>query len=107
KARAAGLAVASNERAAEQADMIMMLVPDEKQKAIFDKDIRPALAPGKTLMFAHGFSIHYSQIVPPDFVVVSMVAPKAPGHRMREVFVEGKGVPSLFAIFQNPSGRAR
>ena len=107
RVREAGLEVASNARAAEQADIIMMLAPDEKQKDIFEKDIRPALAPGKTLMFAHGFSIHYSQIVPPDFVDVSMVAPKAPGHRMREVFVEGKGVPSLFAVFQNPSGRAR
>jgi ketol-acid reductoisomerase len=107
KVRAAGLEVASNARAAEQADIIMILAPDEKQKAIYEQDIRPALAPSKTLMFAHGFSIHYSQIVPPDFVDVSMVAPKAPGHRMREVFEEGKGVPSLFAVFQNPSGRAR
>jgi ketol-acid reductoisomerase len=85
----------------------MILAPDEKQKSIYEQDIKPALAPGKTLMFAHGFSIHYSQIVPPDNVDVSMVAPKAPGHRMREVFEEGKGVPSLFAVFQNPSGRAR
>jgi ketol-acid reductoisomerase len=85
----------------------MILAPDEKQRDIFEQDIRPALAPGKTLMFAHGFSIHYSQIVPPDFVDVSMVAPKAPGHRMREVFVDGLGVPSLFAVFQNPSGRGR
>jgi ketol-acid reductoisomerase len=107
RVRATGLSVETNERAAEQADIIMILAPDEKQKAIFEQDIRPALAPGKTLMFAHGFAIHYSQIVPPDFVDVSMVAPKAPGHRMREVFVEGKGVPSLFAVFQNPSGRAR
>ena len=107
QARAAGLEVLSNARAAEQADIIMILTPDEKQKAIYEQDIRPGLAPGKTLMFAHGFSIHYSQIVPPDFVDVSMAAPKAPGHRMREVFVEGQGVPSLFAVFQNPSGRAR
>jgi ketol-acid reductoisomerase len=107
KVQQAGLAVDTNSRAAEQADIIMILAPDEKQKDIFEQDIRPALAPGKTLMFAHGFAIHYSQIVPPEFVDVSMVAPKAPGHRMREVFVEGKGVPSLFAIFQNPSGRAR
>ena len=107
RARAAGLEVASNARAAEQADIIMILAPDERQNAIYEQDIRPALAPGKALMFAHGFSIHYSQIVPPDFVDVSMVAPKAPGHRMREVFEEGKGVPSLFAVFQNPSGRAR
>jgi ketol-acid reductoisomerase len=107
QARSAGLEVESNARAAEQADIIMILAPDEKQKSIYEQDIKPALAPGKTLMFAHGFSIHYSQIVPPDNVDVSMVAPKAPGHRMREVFEEGKGVPSLFAVFQNPSGRAR
>src|SRR5215212_676355 len=88
QARAAGLEVLPNARAAEQADIIMILTPDEKQKAIYEQDIRPGLAPGKTLMFAHGFSIHYSQIVPPDFVDVSMVAPKAPGHRMREVFVD-------------------
>jgi ketol-acid reductoisomerase len=107
QARSAGLEVDSNARAAEQADMIMILAPDEKQRAIYEQDIRPALAPGKTLMFAHGFSIHYSQIIPPETIDVSMVAPKAPGHRMREVFQEGKGVPSLFAVFQNPSGRAR
>jgi ketol-acid reductoisomerase len=107
QARSAGLEVESNARAAEQADIVMILAPDEKQKSIYEQDIKPALAPGKTLMFAHGFSIHYSQIVPPDNVDVSMVAPKAPGHRMREVFEEGKGVPSLFAVFQNPSGRAR
>lgn len=107
RAREAGLTVATNRQAAEQADLIMILVPDEKQKDVFEADIRPALTSGKTLAFAHGFSIHYSQIVPPADVDVIMIAPKAPGHRMREVFVEGKGVPSLFAIFQNPSGRAR
>jgi ketol-acid reductoisomerase len=107
RAREAGLTVATNRQAAEQADLIMILVPDEKQKDVFEADIRPALTAGKTLAFAHGFSIHYSQIVPPADVDVIMIAPKAPGHRMREVFVEGKGVPSLFAIFQNPSGRAR
>jgi ketol-acid reductoisomerase len=107
RAREAGLQVVSNRDAAGQADIIMILVPDERQKEIFERDIRPALEPGKTLMFAHGFSIHYSQIVPPESVDVSMVAPKAPGHRMREVFVEGKGVPSLFAVFQNASGQAR
>jgi ketol-acid reductoisomerase len=107
RAREAGLTVATNRQAAEQADLIMILVPDEKQKDVFDADIRPVLSSGKTLAFAHGFSIHYSQIVPPADVDVIMIAPKAPGHRMREVFVEGKGVPSLFAIFQNQSGRAR
>jgi ketol-acid reductoisomerase len=107
QAEAAGLRVMPTARAAEQADIIMILVPDEKQKALFDSDIRGALAPGKTLMFGHGFNIHYSQVVPPDYVDVSMVAPKAPGHRMREEFVEGRGVPALFAIFQDASDRAR
>jgi ketol-acid reductoisomerase len=107
KARQAGLEVMPNRAAAEAADIVMILVPDEKQRDIFEQDIRAAMKPGKTLAFAHGFSIHYSQVVPPDDVDVIMVAPKAPGHRMREVFVEGTGVPSLFAIFQNPSGRAR
>ncbi len=106
-ARAAGLKVDTVARAAEQADLIMVLVPDEKQKDLYEREIRPALAPGKTLMFAHGFSIHYSQVVPPDFVDVGMVAPKAPGHRMREEFKAGRGVPSLFAIFQDATGRAR
>ncbi len=105
--RAAGLKVDTVARAAEQADLIMVLVPDEKQKDLYEREIRPALAPGKTLMFAHGFSIHYSQVVPPDFVDVGMVAPKAPGHRMREEFKAGRGVPSLFAIFQDATGRAR
>jgi ketol-acid reductoisomerase len=107
RVREAGLPVDSNAGAASQADIIMILAPDERQKEIFERDIRPNLAAGKTLMFAHGFAIHYSQIVPPNYVDVLMVAPKAPGHRMREVFVEGKGVPSLFAVFQNPSGRGR
>jgi ketol-acid reductoisomerase len=107
KAREAGLEVMSNRAAAEAADIVMILVPDERQKAIYEADIRGAMGPGKTLAFAHGFSIHYSQVVPPDSVDVIMIAPKAPGHRMREVFIEGSGVPSLFAIFQNPSGRAR
>ena len=107
KARADGLTVLSNSQAAEQADIVMMLVPDERQKEIYERDLRQHMKAGKTLMFAHGFSIHYSQIVPPADVDVLMVAPKAPGHRMREVFVEGTGVPSLFAIFQNSSGRGR
>jgi ketol-acid reductoisomerase len=107
KARAAGLEVMTNKAATEAADIIMILAPDEKQREIYEQDIRPGLKAGKTLAFAHGFSIHYSQVVPPDDVDVIMVAPKAPGHRMREVFVDGTGVPSLFAIFQNPSGRAR
>lgn len=106
-ARAAGLQVDSVSHASEQADVIMVLVPDEKQKDLYEREIRPALAPGKLLMFAHGFSIHYSQVVPPDFVDVGMVAPKAPGHRMREEFTAGRAVPSLFAVHQDVTGNAR
>jgi ketol-acid reductoisomerase len=106
-ARSAGLKVDSVARASEQADLIMVLVPDEKQKDLYEREMRPALAPGKTLLFAHGFSIHYSQVVPPDSVDVGMIAPKAPGHRMREEFVSGRGVPSLFAVHQDASGRCR
>jgi ketol-acid reductoisomerase len=106
-ARAAGLPVDSVARASEQADVIMVLVPDEKQKDLYESEIRPALAPGKLLLFAHGFSIHYSQVVPPDNVDVGMVAPKAPGHRMREEFVAGRAVPSLFAVHQDATGHAR
>ena len=107
KARADGLEVAPNDRAAAWADIIMVLATDQAQKAIYERDLRPHLGAGKTLMFAHGFNIHFSQIVPPPEVDVSMVAPKAPGHRMREVFVEGGGVPALLAIHQDASGKAK
>ena len=106
-ARKAGLKVETVAVACQQADVIMVLVPDEKQKALYESEIRPGLTPGKALLFAHGFSIHYSQVVPPDFVDVGMIAPKAPGHRMREEFVSGRAVPSLFAVFQDASGHAR
>ena len=92
---------------ARDSDIIMMLVPDTAQPAIYEGDIRPHLSPGKTLMFAHGFNIHFKTIVPPDMVDVSMVAPKAPGHRMREVFTRGSGVPGLLAIHQDVSGQAK
>ena len=106
KAQAAGLEVRSVADAAAEADMIMMLIPDTKQAAVYSKDIAPHLAPGKTLMFAHGFNIRYNQIVPPAGVDVSMVAPKAPGHRVREVFEHGGGVPGLVAVHQDASGHA-
>src|SRR5260221_1561880 len=93
--------------AAKAADVIMMLVPDTKQAEIYKKDIAPNLKPGDTLMFAHGFNIRFGQITPPDFVDVTMVAPKAPGHRVREVFVEGGGTPCLIAVEQDKSGHAK
>ncbi|RME45995.1 MAG: ketol-acid reductoisomerase, partial [Chloroflexi bacterium] len=85
---------------------IMVLTPDTKQPAIYKESIEPHLKPGKTLMFGHGFNIRYGQIIPPDYVDVSMVAPKAPGHRVRELFVEGVGTPVLVAVYQDASGHA-
>src|SRR5258707_11629660 len=107
KAEAAGLTVMSVADAAKAADVIMMLVPDTKQAEIYKKDIAPNLKPGDTLMFAHRFNIRFGQITPPDFVDVTMVAPKAPGHRVREVFVEGGGTPCLIAVEQDKSGHAK
>ncbi|MGQ0538522.1 MAG: ketol-acid reductoisomerase [Gemmatimonadaceae bacterium] len=107
KARGAGLNVSSVADAARQADMIMLLVPDTVQRHVFDAHIREHLTPGKTLMFAHGFNVHFGEIAPPAGVDVSMVAPKAPGHRVREVFQQGGGVPALLAVQQDASGHAR
>ncbi|NUQ36351.1 MAG: ketol-acid reductoisomerase [Caldilineales bacterium] len=106
KAEAAGLRVVSTTQACAEADMIMVLAPDTVQAKIYKESIEPNLKPGKTLMFGHGFNIRFGQIVPPDFVDVSMVAPKAPGHRVRELFVEGTGTPALVAIYQDASGHA-
>src|SRR5579863_8943458 len=106
KAESAGLRVLSTADAAKAADTMMVLVPDHVQGDLYKSDIAPHLAPGKTLMFAHGFNIHFGQIDPPADVDVSMIAPKAPGHRVRELFTEGVGVPALVAIHQNPSGKA-
>jgi ketol-acid reductoisomerase len=106
KAKAAGLPVASVGDAAAQASVIMILVPDHLQGEIYRKDIEPHLSKGKTLMFAHGFNIHFNEIKPPADIDVSMIAPKAPGHRVRELFVEGVGVPALVAIAQDASGHA-
>ncbi len=106
KAEAAGLKVATVEEAAKIADMIMILLPDEKQADIYKKQIAPNLTAGKTLAFAHGFNIHFAQIVPPSDVDVVMIAPKGPGHTVRSEYVEGKGVPCLVAVHQNATGKA-
>jgi ketol-acid reductoisomerase len=106
KAEAAGLKVLATADAARIADVIMILTPDHLQADIYAKDIEPNLKPGKTLMFAHGFSIHFGTIKPPAGIDVSLVAPKAPGHRVREVFTEGSGTPALVAIHQDASGKA-
>jgi ketol-acid reductoisomerase len=107
KAESAGLTVQSVADAAAWADTIMLLAPDTSQAAIYNEAIAPNLKAGKTLMFAHGFNIRYATITPPPAVDVSMVAPKAPGHRVREVFVEGGGTPALLAIHQDASGQAK
>ncbi len=106
KAEADGLRVLSVADAAAEADMIMVVIPDPIQANVYEEHIAPHLAAGDTLMFAHGFNIRFGFIVPPENVDVSMVAPKAPGHRVREIFQEGSGVPALVAIHQNPSGKA-
>ena len=106
KAKSAGLTVLDTAEAARVAGTIMILTPDHIQADLYTKDIEPHLTAGKTLMFAHGFSIHFGAIKPPAGVDVSMVAPKAPGHRVREVFTEGSGVPSLVAVAQDASGKA-
>jgi ketol-acid reductoisomerase len=107
RARGDGLKVATCEEAAQIGDVIMILLPDQTHKQVYHESIEKALKPGKTLMFAHGFNIHFHQIVPPPTVDVSMIAPKAPGHLMRQVFTEGAGVPALLAVHQDVSGRAR
>jgi ketol-acid reductoisomerase len=93
--------------ACAEADVIMLLAPDTMQATIYNNDIKPHLTAGKTLMFGHGFNIRFGQIVPPANVDVSMIAPKAPGHRVREVFVEGGGTPGLLAVEQDASGNAK
>ncbi len=106
KCEAEGLAVMTAEQAATEADIIMMLAPDTSQATIYRQAIAPHLGPGKTLMFSHGFNIRYGQIMPPPTVDVSMVAPKSPGHRVRELYVEGKGTPGLVAVHHDASGQA-
>ncbi|HYA15846.1 MAG TPA: ketol-acid reductoisomerase [Bryobacteraceae bacterium] len=106
KAEAAGLQVVTPAEAAKAANVMMILVPDHIQGDLYASDIAPHLTAGKTLMFAHGFNIHFGFIKPPADVDVSMVAPKAPGHRVREVFVEGSGVPAIVAVHQDATGKA-
>ncbi len=105
KAEAAGLKVMNVADATKAADIIMILIPDERQADMYKQDIAPNLTAGKALAFAHGFNIHFGQIVPPADVDVFMIAPKGPGHTVRSEYVEGKGVPCLVAIHQDASGR--
>lgn len=107
KAQEAGLTVKSVADAAQAADLIMILLPDEVQKTVYTQDIQPHLSAGKVLAFAHGFNIHFAQVVPPSDVDVVMVAPKGPGHLVRRTYTQGQGVPCLFAVYQDASGQAR
>ena len=106
RALAAGLDVRPVAEAAEAADVIMMLVPDQDARTIYEGGVEQGLRRGKTLMFAHGFNVHYGEIVPPEGVDVSMVAPKSPGHLVRSEFEAGRGVPGLVAVHQDASGQA-
>ena len=107
KAEADGLTVTSGAEAAAWADVVMVLAPDTKQRAIYAESIAPNLQPGNMLMFAHGFNIRYKTIAPPADIDVTLIAPKAPGHRVREVFLEGGGTPALIAVAQDATGGAR
>src|SRR3954447_2392831 len=107
KAKSAGLEVDSIANAASRGDVVMILLPDEKQAEIWESDIKDGIAAGNLLLFAHGFSIHFGQIEPGPEVDVAMVAPKGPGHLVRRQFTEGKGVPGLVAVHQDASGNAR
>lgn len=107
KAREQGLEVMSVADATKAADIIMVLIPDEKQKAVYEAEIKPNLSAGKTLAFAHGFNIHFGQIVPPEDVNVIMIAPKGPGHTVRSEYLANKGVPSLIAVEQDATGDAQ
>jgi len=107
KAKKAGLTVGNVAAVSAWADVIMVLVPDHVQARLYRESIAPHLTAGKMLMFAHGFNIRFKGVVPPKDVDVTMVAPKGPGHRVREVFQEGGGVPALIAVYQNASGKAK
>jgi len=107
RAAAAGFEVLTASAAAALADVIMMVVPDQTQKVVYEAAIRDNLKDGDMLMFAHGFNIHFSQIVPPPNVDVTMIAPKGPGHLVRRVYTEGGGVPALIAVYQDATGKAR
>jgi ketol-acid reductoisomerase len=107
KAKGEGLDVASPAEAASRADVVMMLVPDELHRQVWEQEVRDGIAPGNLLMFGHGFSIHFDEVDPPADVDVAMVAPKGPGHLVRRQFAEGRGVPALIAVHQDSSGEAR
>src|SRR6185436_9474379 len=102
-----GFEVYPTGEAVRRADIIFVALPDTKQPAAYKKDIAPNLSKGKTLLFSHGFSVHFKTIVPPKNVDVILVAPKGPGHIVRRQFTEGKGVPALIAVYQNPSKQAK
>jgi ketol-acid reductoisomerase len=107
RAAEAGFQVMTADKAAAMAEVIMMVVPDQTQKVVYESAVRDNLKDGDMLMFAHGFNIHYNQIVPPKGVDVTMVAPKGPGHLVRRVYTEGGGVPAVVAVYQDASGKAR
>jgi len=107
KASSAGLTVHTVADASKAADLIMILLPDEVQRTIYKQEIEPQLTEGKVLAFAHGFNIHFGQVVPPENVDVVMIAPKGPGHLVRRTYEQGQGVPALFAVYQDASGQAR
>lgn len=107
KAEAAGITVMTTAEAVKAADVIMILIPDEKQKSVFETDIAPNLSEGKAIAFAHGFNIHYGIIEPPANIDVFMIAPKGPGHTVRHEFTLGRGVPALFAVYQDYTGNTQ
>ncbi len=107
KAEGAGLRVVSVAEAAKEADVIMVLLPDQTQKRVYDAEIAPHLRKGKALLFAHGFNIHYGQVLPPEDVDVLMVAPKGPGHMVRRQYQDGRGIPGLIAVHQDATGKAK
>jgi ketol-acid reductoisomerase len=107
KAQAAGLRVVSVAEASREADLIMILTPDEKQRKIYEDEIAPHMSAGKALFFGHGFNIHYGQIKPPPDVDVVLIAPKAPGHMVRRLYESGQGTPALIAVQQDPTGQAK
>lgn len=106
-AKSEGMEVATIEEAAEAGDVIQILIPDQMQQEVYENSIKKHLKEGKALGFSHGFNIHYHQIIPPDGVDVFMVAPKGPGPLVRRMYEEGKGVPSLLAIYKDYSGKAK
>jgi len=107
RAKTAGFSVMNTAEAVKKGDIVMVLVNDERQAELYKNEIKPNLTAGMTLCFAHGFNIHYGQIIPPTDIDVIMIAPKGPGHTVRSQFLEGKGVPCLIAVYQDASGKAK